>query len=49
MYGLGPLKINKHRKLPNTPTTMPRNTAAGKAAAGPLNTSNGEIVTISTP
>jgi hypothetical protein len=42
MYGLGPLKINKHRKLP---TTMPRNTAASKAAAGPLNTSDSEIAT----
>jgi hypothetical protein len=28
---------------------MPRNTAAGKAAAGPLNTSDGETVTVSTP
>ena len=28
---------------------MPRNTAAGKAAIGPINTSNGEIVTILTP
>jgi hypothetical protein len=45
MYGLEPLKINKYRKLPNTPTTMPRNTAAGKAAAGPLTTSNSEIAT----
>ena len=44
-----PQKINKHWKLPNTPTTMPRNTAAGKAAAGPANTSNGETVAVSTP
>ena len=28
---------------------MPRNTAAGKAAAGPVNTSNGETVTVLTP
>ena len=28
---------------------MPRNTAAGKAAIGPLNTSNGETITILTP
>jgi len=28
---------------------MLRNTAAGKAAAGPVNTSNGETVAISTP
>jgi hypothetical protein len=42
MYRLGPLKINKHWKLP---TTMPRNTAASKAAAGPLNTSDGETAT----
>jgi hypothetical protein len=45
MYRLESLKINKHQKLPNTPTTMPRNTAAGKAAAGPLTTSDGETAT----
>jgi hypothetical protein len=45
MYRLEPLKINKYRKLPNTPTTMPRNTVAGKAAVGPLNTSNGKTAT----
>jgi hypothetical protein len=45
MYGPEPLKINKYRKLPNTPTTMPRNTAAGKAAIGPLTTSNGKTAT----
>jgi hypothetical protein len=45
MYRLEPLKINKHRKLPNTPTTMLRNIVAGKAAAGPLTTSNGKIET----
>ena len=28
---------------------MPKNTAAGKAAIGPLNTSNGEIITVLTP
>ena len=28
---------------------MLRNTAAGKAAVGPANTSNGETVTVSTP
>jgi hypothetical protein len=45
MYRLESLKINKHRKLPNTPTTILRNTAAGKAAVGPLNTSNSETAT----
>ena len=28
---------------------MPRNTAAGKAAIGPFNTSNGKIIAVSTP
>jgi len=28
---------------------MPKNTAAGKATIGPLNTSNSEIITILTP
>jgi len=28
---------------------MPRNTVAGKAAAGPANTSNGEMTTVSNP
>ena len=28
---------------------MPRNTVASKAAAGPLNTSNGETITVLTP
>ena len=28
---------------------MPRNTAVSKATAGPLNTSNGEIITVLTP
>ena len=28
---------------------MPRNTVASKAAAGPLNTTNGETITILTP
>jgi len=45
MYGPEPLKINKHRKLPNTPTTMPRNIVASKAAIGPLNTSNSKTAT----
>ena len=45
MYGPEPLKINKHRKLPNTPTTILRNTVAGKAAVGPLNTSNSKTAT----
>jgi len=45
MYRLESLKINKHRKLPNTPTTILRNIAAGKAAVGPLNTSDSEIAT----
>ena len=42
-------EINKHRKLPNTPTTIPRNTVVSKAAAGPVNTSNGKIVAVLTP
>ena len=41
-----PQEINKHWKLPNTPTTMLRNIAAGKAAVGPVNTSNGKTVAI---
>jgi len=28
---------------------MPRNTAASKAAVGPINTSNGKIVAVLTP
>ena len=28
---------------------MPRNTTAGKAAAGPLNTSDGETIAVLTP
>ena len=28
---------------------MPRNTIAGKAATGPLNTLDGEIITVLTP
>ena len=28
---------------------MPRNIVAGKAAIGPLNTSNGKIITVLTP
>ena len=44
-----PQKINKHQKLPNTPTTMLRNIVAGKAVAGPINTSNSKIVAIITP
>ena len=39
-----------HRlELPNTLTTMLRNIAAGKAAVGPLNTSNSKTITILTP
>jgi len=45
MYRLESLKINKYRKLPNTPTTMLRNIVAGKAAIGPLNTFNSETAT----
>jgi hypothetical protein len=45
MHRLGPLKVNKHQKLPNTPTTILRNIVAGKAAIRPLNTSNSKIVT----
>jgi len=36
---------NPTKGYPNNCTIMPRNTAAGKAAAGPLNTSDGKIVT----
>ena len=36
-------------KLPNTRTTMPRNTAASKSAAGPSNSSEDEIITVLTP
>jgi hypothetical protein len=36
-------------KLPNACTIMPRNTAASKTAARPLNTSKDEIVTVLTP
>jgi len=39
---------NPYQKLPNG-TTIPRNTAAGKAAAGPANTSDGETTTVSNP
>ena len=39
---------NPYQKLPNS-TTMPRNTAAGKAAARPINTSNSETVAVLTP
>ena len=49
MYGLKPQKINKYQKLSSTPTTMPRNTVAGKAAIGPVNTSNSKTVAILTP
>jgi len=39
---------NPYQKLPNG-TTMLRNTVAGKAATGPVNTSNSETVAILTP
>jgi len=39
---------NPYQKLPNG-TTMLRNTAAGKAAAGPANTSDGETITVLNP
>ena len=39
----------KNRKLLNVTTTMLRNTAASKAAIGPLNTSDKEIVTVLNP
>jgi hypothetical protein len=44
-----PKKINKHRKLPNAPTTMLRNIVAGKVAVGPLNTLDEEIINVLTP
>jgi hypothetical protein len=44
MYRLEPLQ-NPTRSYPNNYTTMLRNTVAGKAAVGPLNTSNSKIAT----
>ena len=44
-----PQKINKYQKLPSTPTTMLRTIVAGKAAVGPVNTSNSETVAVLTP
>ena len=38
-----------NQKLHTAITTMLRNTVAGKAAAGPANTSNNETVTVSNP
>ena len=49
MYRLESLKINKHQKLPNTPTTILRNIVAGKATIGPLTTSNSKTATNSNP
>jgi len=45
-YRLEPLT---NWKLYTAITTMLRNTVAGRAAAGPANTSNGEMVTVSNP
>jgi len=39
----------KNQKLYTTITIMLRNTASGKAAIGPANTSNGETVAVLTP
>ena len=44
MYRLKPLQ-NSTRSYPNNRTTMLRTIVAGKAAVGPLNTSNSKIVT----
>ena len=44
MYRLKPLQ-NSTRSYPNNYTTILRNTAAGKVAIRPLNTSNSKIVT----
>jgi len=44
MYRLEPLQ-NLTKSYPNNYTTILRNTAAGKIAIGPLNTSNSKIVT----
>ena len=44
-----PQKINKHQKLPNIPTTILRNTAAGKAAVGLTNAPNSKTVAVLTP
>ena len=44
-----PRKINKYRKLPNTPTTMLRNIVASKAAIRPADTFNSKIVAILIP
>ena len=44
MYRLEPLQ-NPTKSYPNNRISMLRNIVAGKAAAGPLNTSNREIAT----
>ena len=44
MYRLEPLQ-NPTRGYPNNYTIMLRNTVAGKAAVGPLNTSNSKTAT----
>ena len=49
MYRPEPQKINKHQKLPSTPTTIPRNIVASKAAIGSANTSNSKTVAVLTP
>jgi len=46
MYRLEPLT---NRKLYTAITTMLRNTAAGRAAVGPINTSNSKTVTVLNP
>jgi len=45
MYRPEPLQ-NSTKSYPNNGTMMLRNTAAGKAAIKPLNTSNSKIVTV---
>jgi hypothetical protein len=42
-------KKSFYLKLPNACTTMPRNIAVSKTAAGPLNTSKDKTITVLTP
>jgi len=43
------LELLMNQKLHTTITTMLRNTVAGRAVTGPVNTFNGEIVTVLNP
>ena len=48
-HGPLPLKKSFYPKLPNTRSTIPRNTAASKSAIGPLNKSEDKTITVLTP